>query len=92
MGFQSEEGECLSASYGTSIGLFTFVQHDSFKQVFDEIADLADVLVENIIVSHNKKRVFPSASPHGIGVWTEAELGSIIFLYVQIGNLLNANM
>lgn len=38
---------------------------------------MAEVLVEHIIVSYNGKRVFPSASPHGIGVWMEAELGML---------------
>ncbi|KAK7690286.1 hypothetical protein QCA50_006941 [Cerrena zonata] len=39
-----------------------------------EVADLAEILPENVIISYNKKRVFSSASPHGIGVWAEAEL------------------
>ncbi|CAL1712428.1 unnamed protein product [Somion occarium] len=53
---------------------FKMKRHDSFKLLFDEVADMAEVLVEHIIVSYNGKRVFPSASPHGIGVWMEAEL------------------
>ncbi|KAI0081641.1 hypothetical protein K474DRAFT_1756869 [Panus rudis PR-1116 ss-1] len=53
---------------------FRMKRHDSFRQLFEEVADLAAVLSEHVIVTYNDKRVFPSASPHGIGVWEEAEL------------------
>ena len=50
-------------------------QNDSFDEVFDETADEAGILVDSLIITYEGKRVFPSASPHGIGVWDEAVLG-----------------
>ncbi|KAI0926871.1 hypothetical protein AcV5_007550 [Taiwanofungus camphoratus] len=53
---------------------FKIKRHDTFHQLFDEAADLASVVVDNLIVSYDNKRVFPSATPHGLGIWAEAEL------------------
>ncbi|GJE88490.1 ubiquitin-like domain-containing protein [Phanerochaete sordida] len=47
---------------------------DSFREMFDETADSAGVLVDHLIITYEGKRIFPSASPHGIGVWDEATL------------------
>lgn len=37
------------------------------------------MLVDHLIISYEGNRVFPSASPHGIGVWDEAVLGMFRF-------------
>ena len=42
--------------------------------MFEETADEAGVLSDNLIVTHNGARVFSSASPHAIGIWAETEL------------------
>lgn len=55
-------------------------QHDPFKILFEELADIAEVLVDNVIVTYEGKRIFASASPHGVGVWAQAELGMIQLL------------
>ncbi|EKM51606.1 uncharacterized protein PHACADRAFT_261849 [Phanerochaete carnosa HHB-10118-sp] len=47
---------------------------DSFREMFDETADSAGVLADHLIITYEGKRIFPSASPHGIGVWDEAIL------------------
>lgn len=49
-------------------------RNDSFREMFDETADSAAVLVDHLIITYDGKRIFPSASPHGIGVWDEATL------------------
>ena len=51
-------------------------QNDTFRVVFDACADDVSIPVNNLIVSYEGKRIYPSASPHGIGVWAEAELGA----------------
>ncbi len=51
-------------------------QHANFYDMFDEIADLASVRVENMVVCYEGKRVFASSNPHSIGIWAEAELGA----------------
>jgi len=53
---------------------FQMKRHDSFHVVINEVADVVAVLPENIILSCDGKRVFPSASPHGIGIWAEGVL------------------
>ncbi|OBZ68957.1 N-acetylglucosamine-induced protein 1 [Grifola frondosa] len=49
-------------------------RHDPFRHLFDEVADIASILSNNLIVSYDGKRIFPSATPHSIGIWSEAEL------------------
>ncbi|KAI0693218.1 hypothetical protein BC835DRAFT_1306833 [Cytidiella melzeri] len=56
------------------IWAFQMRRHDSFSILFSEVADIAGIPVENVIVTYEGKRVFSSASPHGIGVWAQAEL------------------
>ena len=34
------------------------------------------MLVDHLIITYEGKRIFPSASPHGIGVWNEATFGT----------------
>ncbi|RDX53529.1 hypothetical protein OH76DRAFT_1453868 [Lentinus brumalis] len=58
---------------GNSWGV-TQKRHANFYKMFDEIADLASVRVENMVVCYEGKRVFASSNPHSIGIWAEAEL------------------
>ena len=51
-------------------------QHDSFHALIEEVADTAEVLTDHVVLSYDNKRVFPSATPHAIGLWAEAELGT----------------
>ncbi|PSR71992.1 hypothetical protein PHLCEN_2v12202 [Hermanssonia centrifuga] len=53
---------------------FKMRRNDPFRPLFDSAADQAEILSENMILSYDGKRIFPSASPHGIGIWAEAEL------------------
>ncbi|KAH9948864.1 hypothetical protein B0H21DRAFT_820607 [Amylocystis lapponica] len=53
---------------------FKIKRHAALRPLFDETADLASVTSEHLIVSYDNKRVFPSATPHSLGVWAEAEL------------------
>jgi hypothetical protein len=50
-------------------------QHDTFKGLFEETADLAAILSDKLIVSYDGKRLFSSVTPHSLGIWAEAELG-----------------
>lgn len=43
--------------------------------MFSETADQAGVLSDNLVVTYENSRVFPSATPHSIGIWAEGELG-----------------
>lgn len=39
------------------------------------MAERAGVLPEHLIITYDRRRIFPSTSPHGLGVWAEADLG-----------------
>ncbi|KAH9889910.1 hypothetical protein C8Q73DRAFT_793280 [Cubamyces lactineus] len=49
-------------------------RHQNFHQLSAEIADLASIREENLVLSLNGKRVFPSSTPHSVDIWAEAEL------------------
>ncbi|TCD70748.1 hypothetical protein EIP91_001777 [Steccherinum ochraceum] len=53
---------------------FEIKRHDSFKSLFEEAADMAAILSDNLIVTHRGTRVFPSTSPHALGVFAHADL------------------
>ncbi|KAI0087049.1 hypothetical protein BDY19DRAFT_907909 [Irpex rosettiformis] len=43
---------------------FHMKRHDSFSILFSEVADIAGVLMNNVIITYKGNRVFSSASPH----------------------------
>ncbi|KAI0051098.1 hypothetical protein FA95DRAFT_1580837 [Auriscalpium vulgare] len=53
---------------------FRMKRHDQFSVVVDEVADLAGVLAEALVLSLEGSRVFASATPHSLRIWAEAEL------------------
>lgn len=57
---------------------YPLCKHENFHPLCAEIADLASIRIDNLILSFDGKRVFPSSTPHSIGIWAEAELGSSI--------------
>ncbi|EPT05383.1 hypothetical protein FOMPIDRAFT_1156219 [Fomitopsis schrenkii] len=61
-------------------------RHDSFHGLVEEVADAAEVMTDHVVLSYDNKRVFPSATPHTIGLWAEAELEAcdrITYEYLQ---------
>ncbi|KAG9315746.1 hypothetical protein JVU11DRAFT_3394 [Chiua virens] len=53
---------------------FKIRRHDTFRELFDEVADLAGVMADQLIVNHNHRRVFASGTPHSLHMWAEGEL------------------
>ncbi|KAI0631929.1 hypothetical protein C8Q77DRAFT_1122755 [Trametes polyzona] len=49
-------------------------RHEDFHALCAEIADGVSTLEDNVVLMHDGKRVFPSSTPHSIGIWAEAEL------------------
>ncbi|KAI1794969.1 hypothetical protein LXA43DRAFT_995081 [Ganoderma leucocontextum] len=61
-------------------------RHDNFYRLFDEVADLASVRVENLVICYDGKRVFPSSSPHSVKIWATATFEAydkITYQYLQ---------
>ncbi|KAJ3490449.1 hypothetical protein NLI96_g1448 [Meripilus lineatus] len=53
---------------------FRVKRHDAFKQLYEEVAEQASILCDELIITLDGKRVFPFASPHGLDIWAEADL------------------
>lgn len=51
------------------------IQHDTFRELFDGVADLAGVMADQLVISHDHRRVFASGTPHSLHMWAEGELG-----------------
>ena len=51
------------------------IQHDTFHALFEDIADTAGILSGALVLTHNGSRVFASATPHSLKIWTEAQMG-----------------
>ena len=55
-------------------------QCDPFRVVFDEVADLADILFNDLIICHHNNRLFPSVTPNGMKIWADVELGTFVLV------------
>lgn len=64
----------LNTAGAKDIWNFKMKRHDTFQYLFEELADLAAVLVDHLVVSHDGKRLFASGTPHGLRIWAEGEL------------------
>ncbi|KAH7927763.1 hypothetical protein BV22DRAFT_248311 [Leucogyrophana mollusca] len=53
---------------------FKMRRHDTFRDLFEELADLGAVLVDHLVVSYDGKRLFSSGTPHSLRIWAEGEL------------------
>ncbi|KAA1469957.1 hypothetical protein DENSPDRAFT_654308 [Dentipellis sp. KUC8613] len=53
---------------------FKLKRHDDFNALFDEVADMASILSDNLILTCGGSRVFASATPHSLRIWAEAEM------------------
>lgn len=60
------------------------IQHDTFRELFDETADLAGIMTDQLVVSHDQRRVFASGTPHSLHMWAEGDLGLFILPAVAI--------
>jgi hypothetical protein len=64
----------LSSPYAP---LTNFVcQHDNFRELFDATADDANILTNNLVMTYQGKRFFPSVTPTFLKIYGDtAELG-----------------
>ncbi|KAI8994208.1 hypothetical protein BD414DRAFT_481764 [Trametes punicea] len=61
-------------------------RHHNFYQLCAEIADLAGIRSDSVVLTLDGKRVFPPSTPHSVGIWAEAELeacDSSTYQYLQ---------
>jgi len=53
---------------------FQMKRHDTLRELFDGVADLAGVMANQLVITHNNRRVFASGTPHSLHIWAEGEL------------------
>ncbi|KAF9221601.1 hypothetical protein BS17DRAFT_785030 [Gyrodon lividus] len=64
----------LNSSAEKLVWVFKMQRHDTFRELFEEVADLAALLVDQLVVSYDNRRVFASGTPHSLRIWAEGEL------------------
>ncbi|KAG6377124.1 hypothetical protein JVT61DRAFT_1175 [Boletus reticuloceps] len=55
---------------------WTFIvgRHDTLRELFDEVADLAGVMADQLVINHDHRRVFASGTPHSLHIWAEGDM------------------
>ncbi|KAJ7288075.1 hypothetical protein C8J57DRAFT_1494396 [Mycena rebaudengoi] len=53
---------------------FRLNRNDNFRDLFDAVAEDAEILVDKLIMSYNSRRFFPSVTPNTLKLWGEVEL------------------
>ncbi|PCH39883.1 hypothetical protein WOLCODRAFT_136537 [Wolfiporia cocos MD-104 SS10] len=53
---------------------FTMKRHDTFEEIFADVAELASVLSDHLYITHDNRRVFQSATPDSLRIWAQGEL------------------
>ncbi|KAG6334693.1 hypothetical protein ID866_4392 [Astraeus odoratus] len=64
----------LNSAAQKHVWVFHIKRHDTFHDLFEEIADLASIMVDQLVITFDGKHVFPSGSPHSLHMWAEGEL------------------
>ncbi|KAJ7079816.1 hypothetical protein B0H15DRAFT_496947 [Mycena belliarum] len=54
--------------------VFKLNRTDNFRELFEATAEDASILVENLVMSYNGARLFPSVTPATLKIWDEGEL------------------
>lgn len=53
------------------------MQTDTFRDLFEAVAEEGAVLSANLIMTYQNKRIFPSVTPEILRIWTDSiELGA----------------
>lgn len=55
--------------------MLIFWQSDSFRELFEAIADEQCITVKTLIITYRDMRIFPSSSCKTLGIWSGTELG-----------------
>ncbi|KAF8551692.1 hypothetical protein OG21DRAFT_1444749 [Imleria badia] len=53
---------------------FKVRRHDTFRELFDGVADLVGVMADQLVINHDHRRVFASGTPHSLHIWAEGEM------------------
>ncbi|KIL63276.1 hypothetical protein M378DRAFT_164788 [Amanita muscaria Koide BX008] len=56
-----------------SVSAYMMNQDESFHALFEAVADDYEMLPQHLIMTHKGKRLYSSASPRALSIWTEAE-------------------
>lgn len=59
-------------------------QDESFRDLFDAVAEDAQILVSALVLSYRNKRLFSSTRPDALGLWGEVEFGVFTTFYPYV--------
>jgi len=51
---------------------------ESFRSLFETVAEDAQVLTSALVLSYNNKRIFPSTRPDSLGLCGEVQLSALL--------------
>ncbi|EJU03172.1 hypothetical protein DACRYDRAFT_115412 [Dacryopinax primogenitus] len=64
---EADDGKCHALR-------FKVKRNAPFRQAFELICERSEMLMPQLIVTHEHKQVWASATPHSLGIWDEATL------------------
>jgi len=57
--------------------MIDYFKDESFRSLFEMVAEDAQVLTSGVVLSYNNKRIFPSARPDSLGLCGEVQLSAL---------------
>ncbi|KAG5646495.1 hypothetical protein DXG03_003260 [Asterophora parasitica] len=74
--------------------VFKMNRDDNFRDLFEAVAEEASVQLDNLFMSYNNRRIFPSVTPTGLQIWGEADLvacNKITYEYLRANPIAASN-
>ncbi|KAK0221687.1 hypothetical protein IW262DRAFT_1375447 [Armillaria fumosa] len=57
----------------SKVEVFQMNRSENFRELFEAIAETQHILTDNLIITYQNKRVFPSVTPNTLSIWSSAE-------------------
>ncbi|KAK0504168.1 hypothetical protein EDD18DRAFT_1132299 [Armillaria luteobubalina] len=57
----------------SKVEVFQMNRSENFRALFEAIAEIQHILTDNLIMTYQNKRVFPSVTPNTLSIWSSAE-------------------
>ncbi|KAK0464330.1 uncharacterized protein EV420DRAFT_1037191 [Desarmillaria tabescens] len=55
------------------VEVFKMNRSETFRELFEAVAEIQNLLTDNLIMTYQNRRFFPSVTPHTLGIWSSAE-------------------
>ncbi|KAK0201966.1 hypothetical protein DFS33DRAFT_1351163 [Desarmillaria ectypa] len=57
----------------SNVGVFKMIRSENFRELFEAVAESHNLLTDNLIMTYQNRRFFPSVTPNTLGIWSSAE-------------------